>query len=79
MRLGLKGLFTLCWVMILPVRAWGEGTDIFDFFAIEAEAIRTITASRLPLSVRQAPATIYVISSKDCWNWVYNYCNTSLC
>ena len=39
--------------------------NIFDFFESEAEAMQIVTMSRLPLSTRRAPATVYVITSED--------------
>ena len=64
----LSALF--CWALglfatarISPVR--GEDADIFQFFEKEAEAMQVVTVSRLPLSVRQAPATVYVVTAEE--------------
>lgn len=39
--------------------------DIFEFFEAEARVSQVVTASRVPLSVQQTPATVYVISGKE--------------
>lgn len=39
--------------------------DIFDFFEAEAEVFNVVTASRVPLSSQQTPATVYVITGKE--------------
>jgi iron complex outermembrane receptor protein len=56
----------LAWVMLLGSDglAWGQD-EIFDFFADEANVLQGVTASRLPLSERQAPATVYVVTAED--------------
>lgn len=51
-------------VFALPGVAVGA-ENIFDFFESEAEAMQIVTMSRLPLSTRRAPATVYVITSED--------------
>ena len=54
--------------VFLPFQIWAgqaEEADIFDFFKEEAEAIRVVTASRLLLTRRQAPATVYVVTAED--------------
>ena len=51
--------------VLLAVPVWSAEADIFDFFEAEAEAIRLVTASRLPQSARWAPATIYVVTAED--------------
>lgn len=62
----MKIALVCAFMWMLPVqKAFCEEPDIFDFFAAEAEAIRVVTASRLPLSVRQAPATVYVVTGEE--------------
>lgn len=52
-----------CCLSLMPlVGAGGQTTDLFKFFAEEAQVV---TASRIPQSVRQAPATVYVITGED--------------
>lgn len=45
-----------------------QAADIFDFFETEANVSQMVTASRIPLSVRQTPATVYVITSEEMEN-----------
>ena len=55
-------------MVLLTARAppiWAQQDDIFDFFEAEAEAIRLVTASRLPQSARWTPATVYVVTAED--------------
>ncbi|MFT5366629.1 MAG: outer membrane receptor for ferrienterochelin and colicin [Candidatus Latescibacterota bacterium] len=42
-----------------------QAADIFDFFETEAKVSQMVTASRIPLSVRQTPATVYVITGDE--------------
>lgn len=49
----------------LPRPALGQTADLFEFFAEEAQALQVLTASRTPLSLRDAPATIHVVTRQD--------------
>jgi iron complex outermembrane receptor protein len=42
-----------------------NAADIFDFFETEAKVSNVVTASRIPLSVQQTPATVYVITGEE--------------
>lgn len=42
-----------------------QGGDLFEFFEEEARAVHTITASRSPYGLRDAPATVHVIDRAD--------------
>ncbi len=46
-----------------PSSVCSEDTDIFDFF--EAEAVRVVTASRLPYTIRWSPATVCVVTGEE--------------
>ena len=45
--------------------AHANAADIFDFFETEAHVSNVVTASRIPLSVQQTPATVYVITGEE--------------
>jgi len=64
----MRQLFCLVWFVglagCMTTPLWAQD-DIFDFFAEEAKAVQTVTASRLPLSVRQSPATVHVVTGED--------------
>jgi len=45
-----------------------QADDIFDFFETEAQVSQWVTASRIPLSVQQTPATIYVVTGEEIEN-----------
>jgi len=51
--------------LLLSATIRAQDSDIFEFFETEAKSVQVVTMSRLPLSTRRAPATVYVITSKD--------------
>jgi iron complex outermembrane recepter protein len=54
----------LCVFLIFECRCV-HAADIFDFFETEANVSSVVTASRIPLSVQQTPATVYVITGEE--------------
>ena len=48
--------------MALDAKAWAQSGDLFEFFEEEAQVV---SASRRPQSLRQAPATVYVVKGED--------------
>ena len=52
-------------LLLVVLQASVQATDIFDFFENEAKVSQLVTASRVPLSVQQTPATVYVITGEE--------------
>jgi len=56
--------FLLCVFLMFECKSI-QAADIFDFFETEASVSSVVTASRIPLSVQQTPATVYVITGEE--------------
>ena len=50
---------------LVLISALGAGAQTADLFAFFAEEAQVVTASRIPQSARQAPATIYTLTGED--------------